>query len=75
MLYCVNIIPQGYYYRLFMFNTFHLKHWINEVASRLRSSGRSLVRGFQCSPKVDHNAEFFVSIVRNQDLGCLLRGA
>jgi len=32
------------------------------------------VRGFQCSSKVDLNAEFFVSIIRNQKLGCLLRG-
>ncbi len=26
MLYCVNIIPQDNYYRLFMLKTFHLKH-------------------------------------------------
>jgi hypothetical protein len=32
MLYCVNIIPQGYHYRLFMLNTFHLKDCIKEVA-------------------------------------------
>ena len=38
MLYCVNIILHGYYYRLFILNTFHLKHCINEVASRLRTS-------------------------------------
>ena len=40
MLYCVNIIPRGYHYRLFMLNTFHLKDSINAVASRLMSSGR-----------------------------------
>jgi hypothetical protein len=28
----------------------------------------------QCSPKVDLNGDFFVSIIRNQELGCLLRG-
>ena len=32
------------------------------------------MRGFQCSSKVDLNANFFVSIIRNQELGCLLRG-
>ena len=32
------------------------------------------MRGFQCSPKVDLNADSFVSIIRNQELGCLLRG-
>jgi hypothetical protein len=32
------------------------------------------VRGFQCSPTVDLNADFFVSIIRNQELSCLLRG-
>jgi len=32
------------------------------------------VRGIQCSSKVDLNADFFVSIIRNQELGCLLRG-
>jgi hypothetical protein len=32
------------------------------------------VWGFQCSPKVDLNADFFVLIIRNQELGCLLRG-
>ena len=38
--------------------------------------GSNLVRGFQCSPKVDLNADFFVSIVRNQELGyCLVRRA
>jgi hypothetical protein len=31
------------------------------------------VRGFQCSPTVDLNPDFFVSIIRNQELGCLLR--
>jgi hypothetical protein len=41
MLNCVNIVPQGYYYRLLMLNTFHLKHCINEVASRLRISGNT----------------------------------
>jgi hypothetical protein len=41
---------------------------------QLFSSGGTLVRGFQCSPKVDLNANFFVSIIRNQELGCLLRG-
>jgi hypothetical protein len=47
----VNIVPQSYYYRLFMLNTFHLKHCINEVASRLRISGRNLVgkrRNYSC---------------------------
>ncbi len=34
------------------------------------------MRGFQCSPKGDLNADFFVSIIRNQELGyCLLRRA
>jgi hypothetical protein len=42
MLYCVNCIPQDYYYRLFMLKTFHLKHCINEVASRLRISGETV---------------------------------
>ena len=37
-------------------------------------SGSTLVRGFQCSPKIDLNADFFASIIRNQELGCLLRG-
>jgi len=38
------------------------------------------VRGFlsdwktECHSKVDLNADFFVSIIRNQELGCLLRG-
>jgi len=32
------------------------------------------VRGFQCSSTVDLNADFFVSINRNQEFGCLLRG-
>ena len=51
MLYCVNIVPQGYNYRLFMLNTFHLKHCINEVASRLRISGRSpRERGLRITP-------------------------
>jgi hypothetical protein len=31
------------------------------------------VRGFQCSPKVDLNADFFFSIIRNQEFDCLLR--
>ena len=30
--------------------------------------------GFQCSPTVDLNADFFVSIIPDQKLGCLLRG-
>ena len=30
--------------------------------------------GTQCPSKGDLNADFFVSIVRNQELGCLLRG-
>jgi hypothetical protein len=37
-------------------------------------SGSDLVRGIQCSSKVDLNADFFVSIIRNQEFGCLLRG-
>ena len=37
-------------------------------------AGNTLGRGFQCSPKVDLNADFFVSIIRNQELGCLPRG-
>ncbi len=37
-------------------------------------SRSALVRGFQCSFKVDLNADFLVSIIRNQELGCLLRG-
>lgn len=42
----------------------------------MKSTGSNLVRGFQCSPKVDLNADFFVSIVRNQELGyCLVRRA
>jgi hypothetical protein len=36
--------------------------------------GSTLGRGFQCFPKVDLNADFFVSKVRNQELGCLLWG-
>jgi len=36
--------------------------------------GSTLVRGFQCSPTVDLNTYFFVSIIRNQELGYLLRG-
>jgi len=36
-------------------------------------SASALARGFQCSSKVDLNANFLVSIIRNQDLGCLLR--
>ena len=32
------------------------------------------MRRFQCSSNVDLNADFFVSIIRNQELGCLLRG-
>jgi hypothetical protein len=32
------------------------------------------VRGFQCSSTVDLNAYFFVSIIRNQEFGCPLRG-
>jgi hypothetical protein len=39
-----------------------------------RISGSTFVRGFLCSSKVDLNADFFVSIIRNQELGCLLRG-
>ena len=31
-------------------------------------------RGFQCSSKVDFNADFFVSIIRSQEFGCLHRG-
>ena len=34
----------------------------------------TLVRGFQSSPKSDLNADFFVSTIRNLELGCLLRG-
>ena len=31
--------------------------------------------GDSCAlPEVDLNADFFVSIIRNQELGCLLRG-
>ena len=41
---------------------------------RLWISGSALVRGFQCFSKVDLNAKFFVSIIRNQELGCLFRG-
>ena len=37
-------------------------------------TGITLVRGFQCSSEVDLNGDFFVSIIRNQELGCLLRG-
>jgi hypothetical protein len=40
----------------------------------LQISARSLVRGFQCSPKVDLNADFLVSIIRNHEFGCLLQG-
>ena len=32
------------------------------------------MRGFQCSSTVDLNANFFVSIIRNQEFSCLLRG-
>ena len=39
----------------------------------MRTSGSIPVRGFLCSSKVDLNADFFVSIIRNQELGCLLR--
>ncbi len=38
------------------------------------STGSTLERGFQCSSKGDLNADFFVSIIRNQELGRLLRG-
>ncbi len=37
-------------------------------------TGSFPVQGFQCSFKFDLNANFFVSIIRNQELGCLLRG-
>jgi hypothetical protein len=40
---------------------------------QLKFTGSTLMRGFLCSPKVDFNADFFVSIIRNQELGCLLR--
>ncbi len=33
------------------------------------------MRGFECSSKVDLNVNFFVSIIRNQEFGCLLRGS
>ena len=38
------------------------------------SLGSTLVPGILCSPKVALNADFFVSIIRDQELGCLLRG-
>jgi hypothetical protein len=44
------------------------------VGRKNKKQGSDLVRGFQCSSKVDLNADFFVSIIRNQELGCLLRG-
>ncbi len=40
----------------------------------LRIAGSTLVRGSLCSSTVDLNADFFVSTIRNQELGCLLRG-
>ncbi len=40
----------------------------------MKTSVSTLVRGFQCPPRIDLNTDFFVQIIRNQDLGCLLRG-
>jgi len=51
---------------------YHLKCCIEEGFSKITSTGSTLVRGFLCSSTVDLNADFFVSIIRNQEIGCLL---